>query len=101
MDHLSKFYLNQTVNETKNVVSRKLRKPKKWWRLAPRNQEPDIFFMKRTPARIAWRQLFTARWFLIETQKLGCFNMSCQATVHAPPGVAYNSGKILDCFASA
>jgi len=29
MDHLSKFNLNRTVNETRNVVLRKLREPEK------------------------------------------------------------------------
>jgi len=87
MDHLSKFHLNRTVNELGNVVLRKPRKLEKWWCLALRNQEPGAwqyktsawwfmlrekyekqhFFMKRIPARIAWRQLFTTRRFLTET----------------------------------
>jgi len=36
---LSKFHLNQTVNESRNTVLRKMHKPEKWWCLAPRNQE--------------------------------------------------------------
>jgi len=30
MDHLSKFHLNQTVNEPRNIVVRKLCKLEKW-----------------------------------------------------------------------
>jgi len=37
MDHLSKFHLNQTVNEPENVVLQKLRKLKKW--VAPSAQQ--------------------------------------------------------------
>jgi len=36
---MSKFHLNRTVNEPRNAVLRKLRKPKKWWRLVPKNEE--------------------------------------------------------------
>jgi len=54
MDHLSKFHQNRTVNESKNTILRKLRKPEKWWRLVPRNQELD-----------AWRYKTSARRFLL------------------------------------
>jgi len=30
MDHLSKFHLNQTVNEPRNAVLQKLREPEKY-----------------------------------------------------------------------
>ena len=54
MDYLSKFYLNQTVNEPGNAVLRKLRKTeKKRWRLTPRNKEGG-----------AWRDYTTAGRFL-------------------------------------
>jgi len=132
MDHLSKFYLNRTINEPRNVVLQKLRKLENWRRLAPKNQEPRAwqyktstwrfllhemyekqrFFMKRTPTRIAWRQLFTIRRFLIETQKLGCFNMSCLAalkarqtvsrkfpeTYHSPENHTYNTFMLVIQF---
>ena len=78
--------------------------------VAPRNQEPGAwryktstrrfllrekygkqrFFMKRTPVRIVWHHLFTARLFLIETQKLGCFNMSRLTTLKARQAVSGN-----------
>ena len=49
--------------------------------------------MKRTPARMAWQQLFTARRFLTETQKLSCFNMSRLAALKTHQAV---SGKFLE-----
>jgi len=55
------------------------------------------FFMKRTPTRIAWRQLFTVRWFLTKTQKLDCFIMSRLAALKACQSV---SGKFLETYHS-
>jgi len=39
MDHLSKVHLNRTVNKPGNAILRKLRKPEKWWRLAPKSED--------------------------------------------------------------
>ena len=92
MDHLSKLHLNRTVNEPGSAVLRKLRKLEKWWCLAPKSREPspqrhktsvrryllrentkNNIFREQNTTGIAWRQLFTARRFLTETQKLDCF----------------------------
>jgi len=56
MDHLPKFHLNQTVNELRNVVLRKLCKLEKRWRLAPRNQEPGAWRYKTSGWQILFRK---------------------------------------------
>ena len=64
MDHLSKFHINRTVNELGNAVLRKLRKPEKWWRLAPKSEEGG-----------AWRDYTSARQFLFrEKYEKHCFS---------------------------
>jgi len=54
MKHLSKFYLNQTVNESENAVLRKLRKLEKF-------VAPNAWRYKNG----AWRYKTSARRFLL------------------------------------
>jgi len=51
MDHLSKFHLNRTVNESENAVLQKLRELEKWWRLAPIYQKPSAWRYKTNAGR--------------------------------------------------
>jgi len=84
-----KFYEN-CVNEKNGGAKRQKSGTWVWryktstWRFLLREKyKKQRFFMKRTSARIAWQQLFTAKRFLTKSYKLDCFNMSCLAALKA------------------
>jgi len=81
MKNLPKFHLNQTVNESRNAVLRKLRRPEKL--VAPGD-------MKAAPGDTCSAKTRKAAFFVNKTPHLSPGGSSLS------PGGAYSSGKFPD-----
>jgi len=124
MDHLLKFHLNQTVNESGNAVLRKLRKLEKRCRLALRNLEPSVcgtkpmpggscsakirkttFFMNQNTTRIFGMapsgQLGAARQLLLFQEPINPLHLRTSTSLHYPGFIQFTTQKaVLTCLGS-